>query len=87
MGELAFFEIARAFSVPGGATAVARWTTRKYKKYVAYLGWRHRQELIAAGIDPDKRDDEDEEDDGTPKWEVSSDEGGDWESESHSRPR
>jgi hypothetical protein len=44
----------------------------------------HRQELRAAGIDPDKVDNED---DDTPRWEVAQDDGGgDWESESHTRP-
>ena len=73
------------FNVAGGATAVARWPTRKYKKHTAYLSWYHRQELRAAGIDPDKPDEE--EDDGTPSWKVVQDDGGgDWESESHTRP-
>lgn len=72
------------FNVAGGATVVARWGTRKYKKHTAYLGWYHRQELRAAGIDPDKLD---EEDDDTPSYEVVQDDGGgDWESESHTRP-
>lgn len=71
------------FNVPGGATAVARWGTRKYKKHAAYLGWFHTQELRAAGISPDK----DDEDDDEPSWRVVQDDGGgDWESESHTRP-
>ena len=69
--------------MPGGAVAVARWETRKYKKHLAYLRWVHLQERRAAGLDQD----DEEEDDGTPRCEVVQDDGGgDWESESHTRP-
>lgn len=72
------------FNVPGGAATVARWPTRKYKKHRAYLVWSRRQELLAAGVDLDGK--AEDEDDGTPRWEVVNDGGGDWESESHTRP-
>lgn len=65
----------------GSAADVGRWPTRKYKKYRAYLLWLRKVESWSGETD-------EEEDDGTPKWEVvEGDDAPSWEAESFRRVR
>jgi len=75
-------EIARAFPQVGSAADVSHWPTRKYKKYRAYLLWIRKVESYGGSRD------EEEADDGTPRWWVEgSEDTPSWETESFERVR
>lgn len=75
-------EISRSFPGVGSALDVAHWSTRKYKKYRAFLLWMRKLER-SAYEDPIEVEDED---DDTPRWGRVGDENEpDWEAERFTR--